>query len=170
MEKEDVAISTKWINEGIYGDYGPIMQLSKTEEEKCFENPPPIEAAIQPTGFMIEKKDRTKIGMTGYVTVQPYRMLDIGFWLLPKEKGKGYGTEAAQLMVDYLFLSKNIERVQATTHVENIASQRVLEKIGFMKEGTIRRLYFIKGHWGDALLYSILREEWKEPKILTKAT
>ena len=170
MEKEDVALSTKWINEGIYGDYGPIMQLSRSQEEKYSENPPPIEVALQPTGFIIEKKDGTKIGMAGYLTVQPYRVVEIGYWSLPKEKGRGYGTEAVHIMIDYLFLSRNIERVQATTHIENRASQRVLEKVGFTREGTIRRLYFIKGQWKDALLYSILREEWKEPKILTKTT
>jgi len=50
----------------------------------------------------------------------------------------------------------------------NVASQKVLEKNGFKKEGTIRKSFFAKGEWRDMLLYSILREEWKEPKILTK--
>jgi ribosomal-protein-alanine N-acetyltransferase len=168
MEKEDVAFSTQWINEGIYGDYGPVMQLSRAQEERFFENPPPIEVAIQPAGFIIEKKDGTKIGMAGYLTVQPYKVTEIGFWLLPEEKGKGYGTEVVRLLVDYLFLSKEIGRVQATTHIENRASQKVLERVGFRREGTIRKLYFIKGLWADAILYSILREEWKEPKILTR--
>jgi RimJ/RimL family protein N-acetyltransferase len=49
-------------------------------------------------------------------------------------------------------------------------SQKVLEKIGFKKEGIIRKYVFVSGEWRDALLYSILREEWKEPKILTRKT
>lgn len=167
MEKEDVTFSTRWINEGIYGEYGPILQLSRAQEEKCFENPPPIEVALQPTGFIIEKKDGKKIGMAGYLTVQPYRIVEIGYWLLPKEKGKGYGTEVAHILVDYLFLSKDVGRVQATTHLENLVSQKVLERVGFKKEGIMRRALFIKGNWADQILYSILREKWKEPKILT---
>jgi len=59
-------------------------------------------------------------------------------------------------------------RIQATTDVRNAASQKVLEKVGFKKEGTIRKCFFMRGEWRDAYLYSILREEWKEPKILTK--
>ncbi len=59
-------------------------------------------------------------------------------------------------------------RVQAITGVDNFASQRILEKAGFTKEGTIRKSVFIRGVWQDGVLYSILREEWKEPKILTK--
>jgi RimJ/RimL family protein N-acetyltransferase len=94
--------------------------------------------------------------------------MEIGYDLIPSERGKGYGTEAVQIIVDYLFLTKNIVRIQAVTNVDNIRSRRVLEKAGFIKEGTLRRVSRIGQEWGDALIYSVLREEWKEPKILTK--
>jgi RimJ/RimL family protein N-acetyltransferase len=71
-------------------------------------------------------------------------------------------------MVDYLFLSRDTARIQAHTDPRNVASQKVLEKVGFNKEGTIRKFMFMRGEWRDAYIYSILREEWKEPKILTK--
>jgi RimJ/RimL family protein N-acetyltransferase len=69
-------------------------------------------------------------------------------------------------MTDYLFLTKDIRRIQATTDIRNIASQRVLEKAGFQREGTLRKAGFIRGQWQDDYLYSILREEWKQPRIL----
>jgi RimJ/RimL family protein N-acetyltransferase len=72
------------------------------------------------------------------------------------------------IMVDYLFLSRELMRVQATIDVNNIVSQRVLEKVGFTKEGIIRKSNFSRGKWCDDCLYSILKEEWKEPKILAK--
>jgi len=71
-------------------------------------------------------------------------------------------------MVDYLFLSKETVRIQASADPRNVASQRVLEKVGFKKEGTLRKSLFLKGKWTDLSVYSILREEWKEPKILTR--
>jgi ribosomal-protein-alanine N-acetyltransferase len=71
-------------------------------------------------------------------------------------------------MVDYLFLSNSIGRIQAQTDVKNVGSQKVLEKAGFKMEGTIRKPFFLRGQLRDSILYSILREEWKEPKILTK--
>jgi ribosomal-protein-alanine N-acetyltransferase len=89
--------------------------------------------------------------------------------LISSERGKGYCTEAVQLAVDYLFMSKDIVRIQATTHIENVASQKVLEKSGFQREGRIRKGMFAWGNWADLILYGILREEWKEPKTLTKA-
>jgi diamine N-acetyltransferase len=73
-------------------------------------------------------------------------------------------------MVDYLFLSRDTMRIQACTDTRNLASQKVLEKAGFKKEGTMRKYFFIRGEFRDAYLYSILKEEWKEPKILTKTT
>jgi ribosomal-protein-alanine N-acetyltransferase len=71
-------------------------------------------------------------------------------------------------MVDYLFLSKDIVRIQAVTHVENRASQKVLDKTGFKKEGILRKSVFVMGVWADFYILSILREEWKEPEILTR--
>jgi RimJ/RimL family protein N-acetyltransferase len=123
-------------------------------------------------GFIIEKKDGSKIGYIWHFNMlAPYmNMLELGYGLVPSERGKGYCTEAAQLMVDYLFLSKDIVRIHATTHTKNVISQKVLEKVGFKREGTMRKCYFNRGEWTDMFIFSILGEEWKEPKILTKKT
>jgi RimJ/RimL family protein N-acetyltransferase len=93
--------------------------------------------------------------------------LEIGHVLIPSERGKGYGTEAVNIIVDYLFLSKEIVRIQAITDVSNLTSQKVLQKSGFRKEGTIRKSTFIRGEWRDGCVYSILREEWKKPGALS---
>jgi RimJ/RimL family protein N-acetyltransferase len=118
--------------------------------------------------FVIEKKDRTRIGIMWHMINQPYGMMEIVCYFVSTEKEKGYGTEATQLLVDYLFLSKNIHRIQATPNVRNKTAQRVLEKVGFRKKGTVRGLLLVRGVWTDYYLLSILREEWKEPKILTR--
>ena len=117
----------------------------------------------------IENKDGNKIGYISHFNMLHMTMgnlLEIAYAMLPSERGKDYCTEATQLMVDYLFLSMDVSRVQAIISIRNKASERVLEKAGFTREGTIRR--HVRGARRDAYLYSILREEWKEPKILTK--
>ena len=81
---------------------------------------------------------------------------------------KGYASEAIMIMVDYLFLSKDLERIQAKADPENIASCKALEKAGFKREGILRKTFFCRGKWKDDCMFSILREEWKEPKILTR--
>jgi RimJ/RimL family protein N-acetyltransferase len=167
MEKEDLPLFAEWANKPeVWGEYNPLLQMSKTEAEKMFETP------HEKKSFMIEKKDGSKIGFIAhfYVLHPAERQLEIGYSLVPSERGKGYGSEAVKIMVDYLFLSKETMRIQAQTDPRNAASQKVLEKVGFKKEGTLRKNFFMRGEWRDAYVYSILREEWKEPKILTKAT
>jgi RimJ/RimL family protein N-acetyltransferase len=138
--------------------------MSRTEVEKISEN------HHEEKLFIIEKKDGSRIGFIAhfYVLHVAGRQLEIGYSLLPNERGKGYCSEAIKIMADYLFLSKDTGRIQAQTDPRNIASQKVLEKAGFKNEGTLRKSFFMRGEWRDAYIYSILREEWKEPKILTK--
>jgi RimJ/RimL family protein N-acetyltransferase len=156
-----------WNRLDCYGEYDAIQpQMTRAEAQKRIENPD--SSNVEWTWFVIEKKDGTKIGFIIHFLVQPAGRIEIGYALVPTEMGKGYGTEAAQIMVDYLFLSKDIMRIQATTDTRNKPSQRVLEKTGFKREGTIRKAGFVRGRWQDDYLYSILREEWKQPIILTR--
>jgi RimJ/RimL family protein N-acetyltransferase len=166
MEKEDLSLIAEWLNDpemsGIY--YFPT-QRSKAEFEKAFETNP-----FEIKEFLIEKKDGTRIGrIVHFNVIHPLgKIQEIGYELIPSEKGKGYCTEAAKIMVDYLFLTKAIACIQATTDIENAASQRVLERAGFKKEGIMRKRFSANGEWRDFALFSILREEWREPKILTR--
>ena len=70
-------------------------------------------------------------------------------------------TEAVGLLVNYLFSSKNIERIAADADVENFGSQKVLEKNGFKREGILRKHGFVKGVFRDDVQYSLIREDWK---------
>ena len=165
MEKEDLALFAEWVNKPeFFGEYMSLMQLSKSEAEKMLENP------YEMKYFVVEKKDGRKIGLIFhfYVLHPAGRQLEIGYALIPSERGKGYCTEAIRIMVDYLFLSRDTMRVQACTDTRNQASQKVLEKAGFKREGVSRKDFFTRGRWTDDCLYSILREEWKEPRILTR--
>ena len=146
-----------------YGEYEAIQpQISRTEAEKRIENPE--ETDVDWTWFLIERHDGKKIGFILHFINQPRGWIEIGYALLPTERG----TEAVRILVDYLFLSKDVMRIQATTDERNRPSQRVLEKVGFKKEGVVRSAGFTRGKWTDDVLFSILREEWKEAKILTK--
>jgi ribosomal-protein-alanine N-acetyltransferase len=171
MEKEDIPLMTEWFNSPeVNGDYDFPSQRSRTEIEQRFEKAFSEPSTFEMKTFIIEKKDGTKIGyMLHFNMLHPTgKMQEIGYVLVPNERGKGYCTEAVRIIVDYLFLTKELACIQAMADVRNVASQRVLEKSGFQKEGIIRKRLFFRGEWTDNLLYSILREEWKEPKMLTR--
>ena len=162
-EKEDLPLVAEWINNlDFWGKFNPFHQMSKTDMQKAYDMP------SEERWFLIEKKDGSKVGNIGHRPVGTAQ--EIAFAVLPSERKKGYCSEAVMMMVDYLFLSKVIVRVQAHTDVRNENFQKVLEKIGFKKEGIVRNAAFFWGKWRDGFLYSILREEWKEPKILTTKT
>jgi len=162
VEKEGLPQLVEWINDpAFYGEYEPLLQVTKLELEKEYDKLPSEEK-----WFIIETKDGTRVGGMSHFLEGP--LMEIGYDLIPRERGKGYGTEAVKLLSDYLFLSKDIVRIQAQTDPRNVASKRVLEKAGFTIEGILRKSLFVRGEWRDRALYSILREEWKEPKILTK--
>jgi RimJ/RimL family protein N-acetyltransferase len=170
VERDDVDFRVECRNKmEFWGEYVNIAQpLSKSEWLKRFDNPSNLDLLMEKRGFIIQKKDGTRIGVIIHWINQPSRMTEISYAIIPSERRKGYGTEAVQLIVDYLFLSKDVMRIQAVTNVRNKPSQRVLEKAGFRNEGTIRRSYYARGTWIDNYVYSILREEWKEPEILTR--
>ncbi len=73
--------------------------------------------------------------------------------------GRGFVTEAVQLMVDYLFGSKKEHRIHLVIVPENSASRRIAEKCGFVLEGTVRGAFFNGGRNRDVLLYSLLRTD-----------
>ena len=172
VEKEDVDFQFACFNQiDFWGKYThPVIeQVPKWFVMQMIDNyPNDFQKALEDNPFIILKKDGTKIGLIFQFTNQPYGTLEFGGFLVPSERGKGYGTEATQLMVDYLFLSKDIVRIQTATNVRNIGAQKTLKKVGFQMEGVIRKSQLVRGVWNDFYLFSILREEWKEPKILTK--
>ncbi|CAN5487239.1 hypothetical protein BH24ACT5_BH24ACT5_15600 [soil metagenome] len=79
---------------------------------------------------------------------------EIGIALFPDSRGRGIGTEAQRLVVEYLFNTTTAHRIQAGTEVDNVAEQKALENIGFQREGVNRGHHF-RGEWRDAVMYAL---------------
>lgn len=85
---------------------------------------------------------------------------EIGWTMLPAEWGKGYATEAARGMLGYTFNVLAAHRLTAFCHVDNLASVRVMEKLGMTREGRLRETRWIQNAWVDELVYAILEHEF----------
>lgn len=85
---------------------------------------------------------------------------EIGFTLARAHQGHGYVTEAVGSLLGYLFGTLRLHRVHAICDVENPASARVLERLGFRREGQGLENTWFKGHWSSEYLYAILDREW----------
>ena len=87
------------------------------------------------------------------------RALNIGVALYPDARGHGFGTEAQRLLAELLLEQFAVERVEASTDVDNVAEQRSLDKAGFTREGVVRRAQFRAGGYHDLVGYSFVRED-----------
>lgn len=79
----------------------------------------------------------------------------------PENRRRGYATEAVTALVDYLFKSYPINRIECSTSTENQASLRLAEKCGFVREGVLRGLVFVAGTYLDNVVFSMLRSDWE---------
>lgn len=84
---------------------------------------------------------------------------ELGYWLAEPFWGKGVMTQAVCQMTEYAFSSLGKNRVFAQPFAQNFASQRVLEKAGFQREGVLRKSVYKNGVFQDAVLYAKVQEE-----------
>lgn len=124
-----------------------------------------------PFGIVIKyDPDGMMVGALGaHWLSQPNGTMEIGYSIAEPFWGHGYIPEACQALIDYLYANFAVERLQARVFVGNIASDRVLEKLGFMKEGVLRSLVFRRGAWCDIAMWSLLRSDWQSRETLNLA-
>jgi ribosomal-protein-alanine N-acetyltransferase len=87
---------------------------------------------------LIRKEDQHKIGTCGLYDREGLAGVDIGFALLPDYEGQGYAFEAAHRLQELAFSEFGLSSIQAITTKDNLASQRLLEKLGLQRTGTTR--------------------------------
>jgi [ribosomal protein S5]-alanine N-acetyltransferase len=83
----------------------------------------------------------------------------LGYWMGLPYAGRGYMTEAVRGAVHFAFSSLRLNRLEAACLPSNAASQRVLEKVGFAREGRARRYLRINGQWQDHDLFAVLQDD-----------
>lgn len=103
------------------------------------------------------KGDDKMLGVIGHYRIKPehYRA-EVGYMILPEYHGKGITTEAVQCVVDYGFNTMQLHSIEGVIGPENEASQRVLQKCGFVKEAHFKENEFYDGKFIDAVVYSKL--------------
>ncbi|HSN49360.1 MAG TPA: GNAT family N-acetyltransferase, partial [Flavobacterium sp.] len=103
------------------------------------------------------KNDLKLIGIIGLYRIIPEHFrAEIGYMLLPKYQGKGLITEAIKETVKYGFEIMKLHSIEAVIDPENIASEKVLQKSGFIKEAHLKEDEYFEGRFWDSVIYSIL--------------
>ncbi|WP_162833561.1 GNAT family protein [Streptomyces sp. CB09001] len=89
------------------------------------------------------------------------RSASLGYCLDEAMWGRGYATEAAHALLRWGFDTLDLNRVQAEADTRNAASARVLEKVGFVREGTLREDCVVDSEVSDSWVYGLIRREWQ---------
>jgi [ribosomal protein S5]-alanine N-acetyltransferase len=110
--------------------------------------------------------DRDSDGVfIGWITLSrlnpTFRSASLGYCLDDAAWGHGYASEAADALLQWAFGVLDLNRVQAETDTRNLASARVLEKLGFVREGTLREDCIVNGEVSDSWVFGLLRREWE---------
>jgi [ribosomal protein S5]-alanine N-acetyltransferase len=112
------------------------------------------------TFAMVLKSEDKLIGGCGvYVSNPINREALLGYVLHRGYWGRGYATETASALVEFGFNKLKLHRIFATCDPKNVASVRVLEKVGMQKEGLLRENYLVRGKWRDSLLFAIIEND-----------
>jgi ribosomal-protein-alanine N-acetyltransferase len=112
-------------------------------------------------GFCVSLVNQESIGLIGLSNgLSKFKNAELWFKVHPKYWGKGYITEAALLVLKFGFETSLLHRIEAGVATENVASIRVLEKVGMQKEGLRRKILPIRGEWKDNFHYAVLEDDF----------
>lgn len=136
--------------------------LAKNEEE-ALEHLALIDSGLEKNeaiNWAITIRGNSKlVGIIGFYRTkhEDYRS-EIGYMLLPEVHGKGIASEAVEIVVEFGFNEMKLHSIEAVIDPENIASEKVLQKNGFIKEGHFKENGFFDGKFIDSVIYSRLNK------------
>ena len=94
-------------------------------------------------------------------TSREHRQGEIGYIFHPDHGGKGYATEATQVMLRLGFEELGLHRIVGRLNGRNTASARVLERLGMRREAHFTHSQNVKGEWADEVVFAMLEDEWR---------
>jgi [ribosomal protein S5]-alanine N-acetyltransferase len=134
------------------------------------------QAAQMVTGIVMRAQDEPRteyyLAITGHASdrligfarlgLSGIQAAKLGFAVAADEWGHGYATDAARTLTAFAFRELGLHRVSAAIGPTNTTSMLLVTKLGFIPEGRIRDHVFTNGAWRDSVLYSVLKQEWRE--------
>lgn len=159
FERMDIPKKVEWINNpenNRFLHYDIPLEISKTE--KWFDS----NAGRTDRFDAVIEVDGIPCGTIGLLSIDR-KNSKAEYYIAMGEvhlKGKGVSTQASKLILDYAFLELGLNRVYLFTETENVAAQRLFEKVGFVKEGCMKNDIASHGRFVDRFVYGLCKEEY----------
>ena len=122
-----------------------------------------VEAGECIAWLLTNRDDGAVVGTLDIFKLEPaHRRCEFGYSLASSCWGRGWMTEAATAALDWAFAHLPLDRIEADTDPRNTASIRLLERLGFTREGTLREKWRVGDEVSDSAVFGLLRREWEE--------
>lgn len=163
---DDTSAAMHWARDPEFFRHLAVAPLTNQREERAFLANIETQAETRPRrhyhlGVVWRASDEL-IGLVRLSIGAPeHRCADVGYGLRRDRWNQGIATESATLLVDFGFRVLGLHRVFAYHHPGNVASGRVMTKLGMQREGQLREnVLGHDGKWRDSIVYGILQHEW----------
>lgn len=162
VEGEDMEFIHETVNSPeIWKTMQPSRPYPLNEIRSVFSSDSKSSSAVR---FLVATETEP-VGLVGFSGVnETAGVAELSCWIHPDNSSEGYGTEAVELLVEYGFDHCRLHKFVAEVIEFNEPAQRLVEKIGFVKEGRRREQDFVKGEYRDCILYGLLASEWQQQR------
>lgn len=120
-----------------------------------------IDENIDINWAVTEKGSDKCIGIMGFYRTQPEHFrTELGYMITSEHWGKGYVTEAVKTLLDFAFKTLNFHSIVAVIDSRHMASERVLQKVGFVKEAHFKEDFYYNNEFTDTVMYGLLKRNF----------
>ena len=167
LHKSDITYFLRWYNDpevleylAMYLPMTEIMEEKWIEEMASGQNGTRVHFVIE----AIEGNNTKPIGSIGLNKIDHRcQTAELGIAIGEKEYwSKGYGNEAAQLLINYGFNQLNLNRIGSCVFSPNRRSLKMHQQLGFVQEGQKRQAFFKNGKFMDEIIFGLLKKEWQK--------
>jgi [ribosomal protein S5]-alanine N-acetyltransferase len=161
--EEFASLFYQWRNESTTQKFNPVKKRSVEELHEMLHSTPrtlnPLDKSAAHRWFIDFDKE-----IVGTVSLSEINSMmgtaEIGYMIGEAYHGRGIATAAVKLWIQMIFELTDIRKLTASVAEQNIASIRVLEKVGFKKEGLLREHYIVQNLPTNEIIFGLLRREW----------
>ena len=160
INDEDAKKFLKWMNEDVAKNFDQYNRIVSSKDDLIWLYEPPND--MHRYAIVLHEQDV----LIGSVSIHNINHLNrnafIGIFIGEEEcRGKGYGTEAVRLILNYGFMTLNLHNIMLTVHADNSAAIACYKKVGFREEGRLREWVYKDGIYVDKIYMGILAHEFE---------
>lgn len=166
LDRKHIDLFLKWFNDPEITQYLKMYKpLTRDWEEEWFKALKHKEDMVHFSIYLLDKEKPEKIiGNCAIHNIDSKnRACTCGITIGEKDyQGKGYGTEAMEMLLEYGFNTLNMNRIELSVWEFNTRAYKTYQKVGFVEEGRRRQARYHNGKYYDEIIMGILKEDWKK--------